>query len=76
MANARSTLSGKLFHSVLDSIFMFSGLVTGRAPYSWARWAGALEWSATGNVVGGLVLVTGIRFLRVQHRILEQRQQG
>lgn len=75
MANARSTLSGKLFHSVLDSIFMFSGLVTG-APRTAGPAGPGLEWSATGNVVGGLVLVTGIRFLRVQHRILEQRQQG
>lgn len=69
-------VGAQLFHSVLDSILMFAGLVTGRAPYGWADWAAALGWSATGNVVGGLVLVTGIRFLRVQHRILEERQQS
>ncbi len=68
-------VGAKLFHSVLDSILMFAGLLTGRAPYSWADWAGALGWSAAGNVVGGLVLVTGIRLLRVQHRVAEERTQ-
>jgi hypothetical protein len=27
---------------VLDSIFMFTGLLVGQAGYSWADWAGAL----------------------------------
>lgn len=69
-------VGAQLFHSVLDSILMFAGLLTGRAPYGWADWVGALGWSATGNVVGGLVLVTGVRLLRVQHRVIEERQQG
>jgi formate/nitrite transporter FocA (FNT family) len=69
-------VGAQLFHSVLDSILMFAGLLTGRAPYGWADWAGALGWSATGNVVGGLVLVTGVRLLRVQHRVVEERRQG
>jgi formate/nitrite transporter FocA (FNT family) len=63
-----------LFHSVLDSILMFAGLLTNQAPYGYADWLGALGWSAFGNVVGGLVLVTAIRLLRVPHRVKESRQ--
>ncbi|UZJ24765.1 formate/nitrite transporter family protein [Rhodococcus antarcticus] len=69
-------VAAKLFHCVLDSILMFAGLLTGRAPYSWANWASALGWSATGNIMGGLILVTGIRLLRVQHRVAEERHQS
>ncbi|GGM02751.1 formate/nitrite transporter family protein [Nakamurella endophytica] len=67
-------VGGQLFHSVLDSILMFTGLVTGRSDYGWADWAGALGWSVLGNVVGGLVLVTSIRLLRVPHRVAEERR--
>ena len=62
-------VGAELFHSVLDSILMFAGLLSGGAPYSWADWAGALGWSAFGNLLGGLVLVTGIRLVRVSHRV-------
>ena len=33
-------VGARLFHSVLDSIFMFAGLVSGHAAYTWADWAG------------------------------------
>jgi formate/nitrite transporter FocA (FNT family) len=66
---------GQLFHSVLDSILMFAGLATGNADYGWLDWLGALGWSAFGNVVGGIGLVTSIRLLRVTHRVEEERQQ-
>lgn len=69
-------VGAELFHSVLDSIFMFAGLLTGKADYSYLDWLGALGWSAFGNLVGGLVLVTGIRLLRVSHRVAESRAQG
>ena len=65
---------GQLFHSVLDSILMFAGLATGHADYGWLDWLGALGWSAFGNVVGGIGLVTSIRLLRVTHRVEEERQ--
>lgn len=67
-------VGGQLFHSVLDSIFMFTGLLTGRAPYSWGDWGLALGWSSLGNLVGGLVLVTAVRLLRVGHRVAEERR--
>ncbi|MEO6999301.1 MAG: formate/nitrite transporter family protein [Terracoccus sp.] len=69
-------VGAQLFHSVLDSILMFAGLLTGKADYGYLDWLGALGWSAFGNLVGGLVLVTGIRLLRIPHRIAESREQG
>ena len=66
-------VAGELFHSVLDSILMFAGLVTGHATYSWLDWLGALGWSAFGNIVGGVGLVTSIRLLRVTHRVEQER---
>jgi formate/nitrite transporter FocA (FNT family) len=69
-------VGGQLFHSVLDSILMFCGLLTGKADYSWIDWLGALGWSAFGNLLGGLVLVTSARLLRVPHRVEESRDEG
>ena len=69
-------VGAELFHSVLDSIMMFAGLLTGEADYGYLDWLGALGWSTFGNLVGGLVLVTGIRLLRIPHRIAESRDEG
>ncbi len=69
-------VGAQLFHSVLDSILMFAGLLTGTADYSYTDWLGALGWSAFGNLLGGLVLVTALRLLRVPHRVAESRDEG
>jgi formate/nitrite transporter FocA (FNT family) len=69
-------VGAQLFHSVLDSILMFTGLLTGNADYGWLDWLGALGWSAFGNLLGGLVLVTSARLLRVPHRVEESRDEG
>ncbi len=66
-------VGAQLFHCVLDSIFIFAGMLTGSAPYGPFEWLGALGWSALGNLVGGLVLVTAVRLLRVGHRVREER---
>lgn len=66
-------VGAQLFHCVLDSIFIFIGLLTGRANYGFGDWLVALGWSALGNLVGGLVLVTAVRLLRVRHRVQEER---
>ena len=68
-------VAAQLFHSVLDSILMFTGLLGGRATYTWADWALALAWSALGNTIGGVGLVTSIRLLRVPHRVAEERRE-
>jgi hypothetical protein len=52
---------------------MFAGLFGGQAHYGYGDWALALAWSAFGNLVGGLVLVTATRLVRVPHRIVEER---
>ena len=69
-------VGAQLFHSVLDSILMFCGLLTGQADYGWLDWLGALGWAAFGNLLGGLVLVTSARLLRVPHRVEESREEG
>lgn len=69
-------VGAQLFHSVLDSILMFTGLVSGHAPYGYGDWLSALGWSAFGNLVGGLVLVTSVRLLRVPHRVQESRAEA
>lgn len=69
-------VGAELFHSVLDSILMFAGLLTGKADYDYLDWLGAFGWSAFGNLVGGLVLVTGLRLLRITHRVAESREEG
>lgn len=63
---------GQLFHCVLDSLFMFAALIAG-APFGYLDWLRGLGWAAFGNLVGGLVLVTAIRLLRVPHRVAEAR---
>jgi formate/nitrite transporter FocA (FNT family) len=65
--------AGQLFHCVLDSLLMFAALISG-APFGYLDWLSALGWSALGNTVGGLVLVTALRVLRVPHRIVESRK--
>jgi len=73
VAMAFVLVAAQLFHSVLDSIFMFTGLLGGQARYTWADWARALAWSALGNLIGGVGLVTSIRLLRARHRVAEER---
>jgi hypothetical protein len=55
---------------------MSAGLLSGDAGYGWLDWLGALAWSAFGNLVGGLVLVTSVRLLRVPHRVAEERREN
>ena len=69
-------VAASLFHSIVDSLFMFAGLTTGHATYGWLDWLGALGWAALGNALGGIGLVTGIRFLRVSHRIADEREKS
>ena len=69
-------VAAQLFHSVLDSIIMFAGLLSGQAHYSWGDWALALAWSSLGNILGGVGLVTSIRLLRVSHRVEEAQEEA
>ncbi|WP_432520789.1 formate/nitrite transporter family protein [Kineococcus sp. SYSU DK006] len=66
---------GQLFHSVLDSLLVFAAIHAG-ADVGYGDWLPRLGWSALGNLVGGLVLVTAIRLLRVPHRVAQARAEG
>ena len=69
-------LSGaQLFHCVLDSLFIFAGMFAG-ADISIGTWLLALVWSALGNMIGGIGLVTAIRLLRVPRKVAEERASG
>ncbi|MHA3702197.1 formate/nitrite transporter family protein [Jatrophihabitans sp. YIM 134969] len=65
-------VGAQLFHAVLDTILMTGGLFAGQVDYTVLDTLGALAWSSFGNIVGGLVLVTSIRLLRVPHRVREE----
>lgn len=62
----------ELFHCILDSLFMFAAMIAG-ADIGVGTWLAALAWSAFGNMVGGIGLVTAIRLLRVPRRVEESR---
>lgn len=63
---------GQLFHCVLDSLFIFAAMIAG-ADISIGTWLLALGWSALGNMLGGIGLVTAIRLLRVPRKVEEAR---
>jgi formate/nitrite transporter FocA (FNT family) len=63
----------QIFHSILDSLLIFGALVTGRAPFGYLDWLGWFAYTAAGNVVGGLGLVTLLRLLRSKDRLQEER---
>jgi formate-nitrite transporter family protein len=63
----------QLFHSILDSLLIFGALVTGDAPFGYLDWLSWFVYTAIGNVVGGLGLVTLLRLLRGKERLEEER---
>ena len=52
---------------------MFAALHTGRAPFGYLDWLGALGWSTLGNLVGGVGLVAFLRLARVPGRVAHER---
>ncbi|HEY3647336.1 MAG TPA: formate/nitrite transporter family protein, partial [Streptosporangiaceae bacterium] len=73
VAMSFALVAAQLFHSVLDSILMFTGLLGGQAAYTWSDWVQALGWSGFGNLIGGIGLVTSLRLLQTPHRVAEER---
>ena len=53
-----------LAHAVVSSMEVFSALHAG-APFGYLDWLGAEAWTVLGNLVGGLLLVTGLRLVQV-----------
>ena len=53
-----------LAHAVVSSLEAFSALHAG-APFGYLDWLGAEAWTATWNLVGGLLFVTALRLVQV-----------
>lgn len=62
-----------LEHVVVISIEMFGALHAG-ASFGYADWVGVLGWSALGNVVGGVGLVTILRLVQVGGQTVEKER--
>lgn len=54
-----------LNHIIVVSIEMFVAIETGSAGYGYAEWGRVAGWATIGNALGGLVLVTSLRFAQV-----------
>lgn len=63
-----------LFHSILDSLVIFSALHTGRTPFGYGDWAEWLGWAVLWNMAGGIGLVTVLRLVRSRKRVAQDRQ--
>lgn len=64
--------AGKVNHAIVASLICFAALQAG-APFGYADWLGLFAFSALGNVIGGLGLVTLVRLLQVPHKVLAER---
>ena len=63
-----------LFHSILDSLIIFSALHAG-APFGYGAWLSWFWYTALLNMAGGLVVVTFLRLLRSKNLIEAERKQ-
>jgi formate/nitrite transporter FocA (FNT family) len=68
--------AAKLNHAIVASLLIFAALQTGHAPFGYLRWLEALGWSALGNIVGGVGLVTLLRLLQVPDQLARQRHES
>ncbi len=66
----------QMFHSILDSLLIFGALATGDAPFGYLSWISWFGYTALGNVVGGLGLVTLLRLVRSKDRLQEEREEA
>jgi formate/nitrite transporter FocA (FNT family) len=63
----------QMFHSILDSLLIFGALHTGAAPFGYLDWLSWFAYTAVGNVLGGLLLVTLLRLVRSKDRLQVER---
>jgi formate-nitrite transporter family protein len=61
-----------MFHSILDSLLIFAGILAG-APYGFGDWAVWFSWTVLGNLLGGIGLTTLLRLVRSRQRLKEWR---
>jgi formate-nitrite transporter family protein len=63
----------QMFHSILDSLLIFGALHTGAAPFGYLDWLSWFAYTAVGNLLGGLLLVTLLRLVRSKDRLQAER---
>jgi formate/nitrite transporter FocA (FNT family) len=61
-----------MFHSVLDSLLIFSGIHAGGG-FGYGQWAVWFGWTLVGNLLGGVGLTTLLRLIRSRNRLQEWR---
>lgn len=66
--------AGRLNHTIVNSLLMFSALHTGHAPFGYLDWAKTAGFAALGNLVGGVGLVTVLRIVQVPHAVKTERE--
>lgn len=67
--------AGEMNHCIVASLEMFAALIAG-APFGYLDWFTVFVWAVLGNTVGGIGLVTVLRFVQVGGpRIAEQRSE-
>ena len=66
----------EMFHSILDSLLIFGALHTGDAPFGYLDWLRWFSYTVTGNVLGGLLLVTLLRLVRIKDRLVIERDRS
>ena len=66
----------EMFHSILDSLLIFGALHTGDAPFGYLDWLRWFSYTVTGNVLGGLLLVTLLRLVRIKDRLMIERDEA
>ncbi len=64
--------AGQINHAIVASLISFAALHAG-APFGYLDWLGLFAFAALGNMIGGLGLVTVLRLLQVQHKVLAER---
>ena len=64
----------EMFHSILDSLLIFGAIHTGEAAFGYTEWTRFFVLALTGNMVGGLGLVTLLRLVRSKDRLADERQ--
>jgi formate/nitrite transporter FocA (FNT family) len=62
-----------LNHVIVVSLEMFAALQYG-APFGYLKWVAVSAWYTLGNMIGGLVLVTGLRMVQIGRRIEIERR--
>ncbi|MHA6802346.1 formate/nitrite transporter family protein [Salinifilum ghardaiensis] len=62
-----------MFHSVLDTLFIFGGLHAG-GDYNYLHWLAFFGWCVLGNAVGGIGLTAFLRLVRSHVRLFEWRR--